>query len=295
MGNTFFHPTGQNVIGIIEVGNCKGDCGKSRFVIDTVVNDMRLLGRIPQEEIRQKFEGLNEGFGKRAAPWYIWLFMIPLMVIGMFTLGNIRGSRVQCTGATQVCSVDVETPDLSTCNKFWCCPDDFDGDADEWSSKDFVKARCVALAGNDTLGEGKETMAALCKEKEELEKCNCKEEGRKKKPACGVVKIEGKDGNFDESNGNFTQNFVLGQVLIQLGWIIPLCFFVYRTRVQKRFIKEAFQDWKMMYGIETKYYMPQKHSTGMLYLILPDSFQTAPQQAIAVPIILNAEVVPGKQ
>jgi hypothetical protein len=40
--------------------------------------------------------------------------------------------------------------------------------------------------------------------------------------------------------------------------------------MQKRFIKESFEDWKRIYGIETKY--ETKYCipyTGMLYLILP--------------------------
>lgn len=295
MGNTLFHPTGPNVVAVNEIGNCKGDCGKARFVIDTVLNDMRLVGRIPQEEVREKFEAVNEGFAKRAAPWYIWLFMIPLFVAGMITLTSIRGSQVQCTGATSVCSVGTESPDLSTCNKFWCCPHGFDQDSDGWSSKDYIRAECTVLSGNDTLGEGKDTMAALCEEKEELSQCNCKgREGRKKR-ICGVVKIEGEDGNFDVINGNFAQNMIIGQLLIQLMWIIPVCRFLYGSAMQKRFLKESFKDWKMNYGIETKYYMPQKHSHGMLYLILPESFQTSPHHAVAVPIIVNAEVIPDKQ
>ena len=295
MGNTFVHPTGPNVVGVNEVRNCNGNCGKSRFDIDGVMNDIRLISQIPPEDIQKKFEYVNEEFGKRAAPWYIWLFMIPLMVAGIITITSIRGSQVWCTGSTKVCSVDVESPDLSTCNKFWCCPDGFDENSNDWSSKDFIEARCVVLFGNNTLGKGKPTVASLCEEKVRLDRCNCKEKAWKKKPVCGKVKIEGKYGNFGESNGNFVQVMVLGQILLQLSWIIPLCFFMYRASLQKRFLQESFEDWKVTYGIEIKYFMPQKHYAGMLYLILPQSFQTAPQHLIAVPVIINAQVIPSKQ
>ena len=43
-------------ITISEKGNGKGDCGKSRFVLDTVLNDARLTGLIPAEEVRKKFK-----------------------------------------------------------------------------------------------------------------------------------------------------------------------------------------------------------------------------------------------
>ena len=68
MGKTTCCPTGPNIVGINVVaingvGNGKGcDHGKSRFVIDTVLSDMRLIGRIPPEKVREKFEAVNEGF-----------------------------------------------------------------------------------------------------------------------------------------------------------------------------------------------------------------------------------------
>ena len=117
---------------------------------------------------------------------------------------------------------------------------------------------------------------------EEMTHCKCKEDGG----GCGVIRIEGEKGNFEQSyyfkTASSTQSQLLGQAGVQGGWILAYCFFFYRTSVQKRFLKESFKDWKMIYGVETKYeikwYVPWY--PGMLYLILPQSFQTAPQHTI---------------
>ena len=146
----------RDVITISEKGNGKGDCGKSRFVIDTVLNDARLTGLIPAEEVRKKFEVVNEGFGKRAAPWYIWLVFLPLLVIGLILVGI---------------------------------------------------------------------------------------------------------------HGNHSVHRDLWRSLAYTSLLFSYFFFLYRTRMQRRFIKESFEDWKRIYGIETKYEtkccIPY---TGMLYL-----------------------------
>ena len=76
----------ENVVMIYEVGNGKGcDHGKSRFVIDTVLSDMRLTGRIPQEKVREKFEAVNEGFGKctNHSAWFLVIY-IPMCIAGAF-------------------------------------------------------------------------------------------------------------------------------------------------------------------------------------------------------------------
>ena len=52
------------------------------------MNDARLTASIPAEEIRKKFEVVNEGFGKRAAPWCIWLVSLP-MLVGLIQLAVI--------------------------------------------------------------------------------------------------------------------------------------------------------------------------------------------------------------
>ena len=292
MGKTTCCPTGPNILGINVVaingvGNGKGcDHGKSRFVIDTVLSDMRLIGRIPPEKVREKFEAVNEGFGKctNHSAWFLVIY-IPMCIAGVFFfLSGKRIPKVRCTNTTQVCS-GVERNaeyDLSTCNNFWCCPIDPGEDAE--SSNDFIEANCVALSGDERLGgpHSEETVAELCQEKQEMTHCKCKKEGG----GCGVTRIEGEKGNFEQeyfvSSQQRTQSQLLGQAGVQGGWILAYCFFFYRTSVQKRFLKESFKDWKMIYGVETKYetkwYVPWY--PGMLYLILPQSFQTAPQHTI---------------
>lgn len=277
------HPTGPNVVvKISEVGNCKGDCGKSRFVIDTFFSQAQLVLSIPREEVRKKFEVVNEGFGKRAAPWYIWLVFLPWLVAGLIFVADIETSPNggRCTNITRVCSVGTNSSDLSTCNKIWCCFSQHQGfsrrwtDTNEWISEDFEGHGCEALAGNHTLEnkEDKETIAGLCEEKFLMQHCSCKEKGAGDRPVCGVVRIQGRKGNF-EIYRNRPNLQALGAILLHMVWSFQLtsyCFFLYRTCMQKRFIKESFEDWKRIYGIETKY--ETKYCipyTGMLYLILP--------------------------
>lgn len=295
MCKSFAHPHGENVIAIPQTGNGKNcDFGKDRFIIDSVLHDSRLESLIPTDAIREKFEVINEGFSKRSPRWIIWLFMIPCMILGMFLFFQIRGSAVQCSEVTKVCSADANTPDFSTCNKIWCCGHEFEEDTDDWSSADFKKAECVAMAGNETLGDDKPDMAELCKDKVPLRNCGeCKtvKHGRSKKNICGVVQIQGKSGNFETINSNLPQMMLLGQLVIQMSWILPLVFFFYRTSQQKKFIHESFEDWKTAHGIEVKYFMPQKHATGMLYLILPYGSYAVAQTVVAMPVVTNAQVI----
>lgn len=296
MCQTFFrHPTGETVIAIPQTGNCQNcDCGKDRFIIDSVLHDSRLTSIVPHETVREKFETLNEGFSKRSAPWMIWLIMIPLMLLGTFFFAQIRGSAVRCSGITNVCSADANTPDLSTCNKIWCCEPGFDQDTEEWSSADFKKAECAAMAGNETIGKDKPEMAELCKDKVELRncgKCTTERRGKNKKEVCGVVQIQGKPGNFESVDSNFGQMMLFGQLTVQMGWILPLIFFLYRISQQRKFLLESFEDWKTAHGIEVKYFMPQKHSNGMLYLILPQGSYAVAQTVVAMPVVTTAQVV----
>ena len=58
------------------------------------------------------------------------------------------------------------------------------------------KANCVALSGDERLPgpHGEETVAELCQEKQEMTHCKCKKEGG----GCGVTRIEGEKGNFEQ-------------------------------------------------------------------------------------------------
>ena len=214
----------ENVVMIYEVGNGKGcDHGKSRFVIDTALNDTRLIGLIPPEKFREKFEAVNEGFGKRAAPWYIWLFQIPMALASIYFFLQLKKevTLVRCTNITQVCSMDTEY-DLSTCNKFWCCPHGFNEDADKWSSKGFTQAGCVALAGSEPLGaynnvgqgESTMTMAELCEENVLMTQCKCKEGGKE----CGVIRIEVKMATLSKLSLSVVKIFTIYRVKLLSSW-----------------------------------------------------------------------------
>lgn len=294
MCKAFRHPTGENVIVVPQTGNCQNcDCGKDRFIIESVLHDSRLNTFIPPEAVREKFEALNEGFSKRSAPWVIWLIMIPFITCGAIFFSQIKKEHVVCSGVTKVCGADVNNPDLSTCNKFWCCEPGFDDNTEDWSSSDFKAAKCVAMAGNDTVGADKPELAKLCKDKVELRNCGeCEERrrGKHKEYVCGVVQIQGKPGNFGTVNSNFVQMFVFGQLVIHMSWIVPLVFFFSRISQQRKFLQDSFEDWKITHGIEVQYFMPQKHSNGMLYLILPQGHYVA-GAAVAMPIITSAQVV----
>merc|ERR1711871_493415 len=100
----------------------------------------------------------------------------------------------------------------------------------------------------------------------------------------------GKDGNFETVNSNLGQMMLLGQLFVQLSWILPLIYFLRSISNQRKFIHESFEDWKITHGIEVQYFMPQKHSNGMLYLILPQGHYVA-GAAVAMPIITSAQVV----
>ena len=102
----------------------------------------------------------------------------------------------------------------------------------------------------------RETIAGLCEEKFLMQHCSCKEKGAGDRPVCGVVRIEGRKGNFEIYRNRRRANLqALGAILLHMVWSFQLtsyCFFLYRTCMQKRFIKESFEDWKRIYGIETK-------------------------------------------
>ena len=263
----------RDVITISEKGNGKGDCGKSRFVIDTVLNDARLTRSIPEEEVRKKFEVINEGFGKRAAPWYIWLVFLPL-VAGLILLGLVEADfqkGVRCNKVTRVCNVTEEDPNFETCNKFWCCPlspgwnNWFPKDPDEWSKKG-----CESLAGENRLKSNEyKSLAELCEDKVWMNSCIAFKRDRTE---TGVLRVQGFKNNFEWpliDNSDYGKRVLPVHLLCWSGIFLffSWCFFLYRTRMQKRFIKESFEDWKRIYGIETKYEtkccIPY---TGMLYL-----------------------------
>ena len=180
-------------------------------------------------------------------------------------------------------------------DKIWCCGYEFDEDTEKWTSNDFKEANCVAMAGNQTIGENKPEVAELCEEKEGLRNCGkCKtvKQGKRgTREICGVVQIQGKDGNFETVNSNLGQMMLLGQLFVQLSWILPLIYFLRSISNQRKFIHESFADWKATHGIEVQYFMPQKHSNGMLYLILPHVPYAVAQTVVATPVITSAQVV----
>jgi len=200
--------------------------------------------------------------------------------------------EVRCTKTTQVCSVVDPEYNLSTCNKFWCCPYGFHEDANKWSSKNFIQAGCVALPGSEPLRahnrahnrqeDDESKLAELCRENVGMTHCKCN--NGVTRMGCGVIRIEGENGNFQQTLVTHDDQFyqLPGQVLCQLGWIIPVCFSHYKTGVQKRFLKAFFNDWSMKYGVETKYEFNYSCTKwyGKLYFILPQSFQTAAEHTI---------------
>ena len=229
-----------DVVAIHQTGKCRRDCGKGRFVIDTVLNNTRLTELIPAEEVRKKFKVVNEGFGKRAVPYYILLVVLVLgsglgLYVGL-TFDDLKG--VRCTKITRVCSVEEEDPNFETCNKFWCCPGLH---ALPFTFRDTHPDKypevCTPVNHTHIIKDNHHqswSIAGVCKTRTWVS--GCLEENHK-------VRIQGKEGNFESRVA--PRSVILFTGICYLTCLVNIvlsCFFFYRIFVQTRFIKESFED-----------------------------------------------------
>lgn len=84
MGNLMPPPQGSQDIVVLQLGlgfHC--DCGPPRFVAESAANDQRLLARKTQQDVRAKFEALNNRAKKIKPPIYI---ILPWLITGLVVM-----------------------------------------------------------------------------------------------------------------------------------------------------------------------------------------------------------------
>lgn len=287
MGN---RPSGPNVVAIPELGGCnRCDVSRERFDIHGALHDERLTSRFVHDDLRRKLEIMNEEHTKRSPRVAVWFVMLPLMVTGIIFFTRIRYSDITlCTGATEICNATAPNPDFAKCNRLWCCNDELEGE-------DYEKAGCKILPKSTIVDpEDKEfTLAEFCENEKGIPGCDCTwrrrgKNGRRLECAKHVY-VEGEAENFEIWEGNLAQMMLLGQLFMQMGWILPLLYVIKKKGEQKTHLQKHFSDWKSL-GISVQYFTRSKHSPGMLYLILPSAMPPTAQATL----ITDAKVIPEK-
>jgi hypothetical protein len=292
MGCTFSHPIGPQTVVIKERGNGQGcQCGPANFDKDSAINDQRLIHFLGQEEVNRKFTELNEIFPKKQANPLIFLFMVPFYIGGLICFGLLHGDSLMCTNVQKICNASILEPDLTDCNRPWCCPggEDERSQYDDWykngfptSSKKYKEKNCKAMAPSDGIFLQKfkdddydDTVSYLCRHKEKMIGCNCYyEKNRKGRPelVCSdTLFIQGNTNNYSFQESNFVPYFIIGMLCVQLGWILPFIVYMKKLCSAQRFLKdEFFNDWKEK-GIQVSYIAPSKHSDGSLGFVVPST------------------------
>ena len=138
--NPFPPPVGPNDITVLQYGGgFQCDCGPPRYNITDVTSDNRLVGRVTQSEIQQKFESLNVEIKKKIKNPLRYILPglgVGLICMAIFQVLPIMNKRVEqdrrkerdpasatntCEGR-RVCSAsEARDPYKNNCCSFYCC------------------------------------------------------------------------------------------------------------------------------------------------------------------------------
>ena len=138
--NPFPPPVGPNDITVLQYGGgFQCDCGPPRYNITDVTSDNRLVGRVTQSEIQQKFESLNVEIKKKIKNPLRYILPglgVGLICMAIFQVLPIMNKRAEqdrrkerdpasatntCEGR-RVCSAsEARDPYKNNCCSFYCC------------------------------------------------------------------------------------------------------------------------------------------------------------------------------
>ena len=114
-------------------------------------------------------------------------------------------------------------------------------------------------------------------------KVHKKKKGGGERWDCKALFIDGEKGNWQYIPSNFALMMMLGIVLMELGWILPCCWYCKKQSAMAKWFKEVhFADW-IDQGVTIHYTRPRKQRAGALSLTIPQGRIT---QGYAQPIMV---------
>ena len=97
--------------------------------------------------------------------------------------------------------------------------------------------------------------------------------------------VEGKKENYHYQAGNLALMLILGEVLCQVGWIVPLVIHCKKQYAVKEWLyHDFFSDWQER-GVIISYVAPSKHNNGSLGVTLPSEYVLQPMQVIHASVV----------
>ena len=287
------HPSGPNVVKIRQRGggqNC--DCREPHFDPNEIINDPRIGGLVPQNEIREKLQAASNILrSSRKMVLYAVILMIIFSQVATVPMRFVEPGSVACNSKI-VCNSTTDVCQPEAC-QLYCClhpkAEKIDDDYDHTTlqnagcSKNFTDRHHFEEQVTDRRGFKLEekNRGCECGESDEEEDDDNYDNGNKRRE----LKKKNNKGKKKEKicrgetflSGNITKRestmwlLALFIPLMIMFTITPLIWICYNSRRSGKKIVALFKPWESL-QIYTQYIHPTKHTPAWICFVLKGQY-----------------------